>query len=360
MDQAHLFCQEGSSDKVYQTEIVSVADGFMVNFAYGRRGSTMQTGTKTVKPVPYARAKSIFDKLVESKLSKGYEYADKPITVFANAGGDHRAQSGYKPQLLNPVEEVDLDAYFADPAYMMQEKMDGERRLVKMSGGDVVGINRKGQVIPLNEAIAAELRALPDCVLDGEEVGDRLWAFDCIEFEGEDLREKPAEDRYSTTQELVGICGANIQMVKAFATEAGKRKEFARIKAALGEGVVFKRRQAPYRAGRPASLGDQVKFKFTATATVEVHSVGWDGKLSVGIAVRDLSGGPRRIGNVKVPTKYKMPAAGDLVEVRYLYCFPGGSLFQPVYLGPRPDKTTADTYDALKFKQPNDEDEEAF
>lgn len=46
----------------------------------------------------------------------------------------------------------------------------------------------------------------------------------------------------------------------------------------------------------------------------------------------------------------------NLVEIRYLYAYPGGSLYQPVYRGPRKDKETADYLDTLKFKQGSDEE----
>jgi hypothetical protein len=45
-----LYYREGSSDKVYQVSIEPQGEGFVVNFAYGRRGSTMNTRTK-VDPV---------------------------------------------------------------------------------------------------------------------------------------------------------------------------------------------------------------------------------------------------------------------------------------------------------------------
>ena len=202
MDRISLWYCEGASDKTYQAEIVPVSDGFQVNFAYGRRGSTMNTGTKTSKPVPYAQAKKIFDTLVNAKLAKGYEPIGAPIKVFTSFGGDKRAPSGYKPQLLNAIEEADLEMYFKDPAYMMQEKMDGERRMAKKLGGDIFGINRKGEVVALPEQIAAEMRKLPDCVLDGEQVGDVLFGFDCLEREGEDLRSRAAEVRYFAAQDL--------------------------------------------------------------------------------------------------------------------------------------------------------------
>src|ERR1039457_1479025 len=72
MDRISLWYCEGASDKIYQAEIVPVSEGFQVNFAYGRRGSTMNTGTKTSTPVPYAQAKKVFDTLVKAKLAKGH------------------------------------------------------------------------------------------------------------------------------------------------------------------------------------------------------------------------------------------------------------------------------------------------
>src|ERR1019366_9202004 len=67
-----LSYREGSSDKVYQASIEPQGELFLVNFAYGRRGSTMSTGTKTNSPVDYDAAKSIYDKLVREKMAKGY------------------------------------------------------------------------------------------------------------------------------------------------------------------------------------------------------------------------------------------------------------------------------------------------
>ena len=42
-----LYYREGSSDKVYQAAIEPDGNQFVVNYAHGRRGSTLTTGTKT-------------------------------------------------------------------------------------------------------------------------------------------------------------------------------------------------------------------------------------------------------------------------------------------------------------------------
>lgn len=72
-DRITLYYREGSSDKVYQCAIEPAGAGrFAVTFAYGRRGSTLNTGTKTSNPVDYDEAKRIYDKLVKEKTAKGY------------------------------------------------------------------------------------------------------------------------------------------------------------------------------------------------------------------------------------------------------------------------------------------------
>ena len=72
LDQVTLYYRQGSSDKVYQAAIAPAGDGFVVTFAYGRRGSTLTTGTKTLSPVTHNTARSIYDRLVREKKAKGY------------------------------------------------------------------------------------------------------------------------------------------------------------------------------------------------------------------------------------------------------------------------------------------------
>ena len=64
-----LYFREGPSDKVYQASIRPKGKGFMVHFAYGRRGSTFNTGSKTQTPVDYQIAKGIYDKLIKEKMA---------------------------------------------------------------------------------------------------------------------------------------------------------------------------------------------------------------------------------------------------------------------------------------------------
>ena len=74
IQQARLFLQQGTSDKVYEVDLCEVGTNeYVVNFRYGKRGAQLREGTKTVFPVPLAEAEKVFTKLVNEKTSKGYQ-----------------------------------------------------------------------------------------------------------------------------------------------------------------------------------------------------------------------------------------------------------------------------------------------
>lgn len=66
------------SDKVYHLQLRASGDGFIVYFEYGRRGQTLQSGTKTEQPVSLEAAEKIFNTLLNEKTQKGYQYAAEP------------------------------------------------------------------------------------------------------------------------------------------------------------------------------------------------------------------------------------------------------------------------------------------
>ena len=96
-----LYYREGSSDKEYHVRLEAKGDGFVVNTAFGRRGSTLSTGTKTSAPVSYDTALHLFERLVQEKQAKGYTAGanDTPYQPSANAS----QVSGLLPELLNAV-----------------------------------------------------------------------------------------------------------------------------------------------------------------------------------------------------------------------------------------------------------------
>lgn len=65
------------------------------------------------------------------------------------------------------------------------------------------------------------------------------------------------------------------------------------------------------------------------------------------------------VGNVTIAPNQPIPKAGAVVEVRYLYSYPGGSLFQPVCLGLRDNvDPAACTIDQLKYRAGSEDEED--
>lgn len=350
-----LYYREGSSDKVYQCAIEPAGDDcFSVTFAYGRRGATLNTGTKTNSPVSYDDAKRIFDKLVREKMAKGYTPgADGTPYV----GGDSGKQpSGLLPQLLNSIEEADVPRFIRDAAYCAQEKFDGRRLLIRKHGAAIEGINKKGLVVGLPEPVFQAIHKFPgDCVLDGESVGDVFHVFDLLELSGADLRGQTYHQRLTALMNLLAsVQQRTIRYTETAFTTAQKQRLLQQLKSANREGIVFKRLDAPYTPGRPNSGGPQLKHKFCASLSAVVAKLNAQRSVEIRLLGKD---GWVTAGNVTIPPNHEVPRVGWVVEVRYLYAFPeSGIVYQPVYLGPRTDVEPTECIVAqLKFKAANAE-----
>lgn len=96
-----LLFQEGTSDKVYEVDLCEVgANGYVVNFRYGRRGAALKEGSKTISAVPLAEAEKVAAALLAEKTKKGYRQVSAaavnavPIPVKAlKATGDADARA---------------------------------------------------------------------------------------------------------------------------------------------------------------------------------------------------------------------------------------------------------------------------
>ena len=342
-----LYYKDGSSDKVYSCEIQELNDKCMVNFAYGRRGSTMQTGTKTNKPVSREEAEKIYNKLIREKTAKGYtpgeDGAKYTNTEFA------KQISGVEVQTLNFIEEDEVQRLIFDDKYCAQEKFDGERMTLSKNNGTVTAGNKLGLLRGFPTCLEETLEYDTHIVLDGEIVGEIYHVFDLLEFEDRDLRDWSYESRLAALEgEELDESGLGIVTVETAYTSKDKKTLFDRLKKEGREGIVFKLLSAKYTPGRPASGGSQLKFKFYTTASCRVSGV--NQKRSVKLAVLD-SRKWIEIGNVTIPPNRDIPVDDQIVEVRYLYAYKGGSLFQPAYIGLRNDVELNEcTIDQLKYK----------
>jgi bifunctional non-homologous end joining protein LigD len=346
-----LYYREGSSDKVYQCRIEAAGERYVVNFAYGRQGSTLNTGTKTNVPVDHETAQRLFDKLIKEKKAKGYTEGE------AGTPYQHSDQqtSGILPQLLNSIDEERVLSLMNDDNWCMQEKQDGRRLLIQKRGSNITGINKKGNTIGLALPVFDVVKGFDaDVTIDGEAIGDNVYAFDLIELDGVDIRSWPYRERLAALMNLLfSVQQRVIKLVETAFTTTQKLDLMKRLREGKREGVVFKHIHAAYTPGRPNSGGNQLKHKFVATLSALVSKVNM--QRSIGISLLGKNGW-QVAGNVTIPANHNIPRVGEVVEVRYLYAFPESDvLFQPVYLGKRDDVEAVEcTVAQLKYK-PEDE-----
>jgi bifunctional non-homologous end joining protein LigD len=352
LQSASLHFREGNSDKVYHAAIEPKGEGYLVTFSYGRRGNTLTTGSKTTSPVSLAEATKIFDKLVASKIAKGYQYS------FASAGetkpyrqsGDEGRDSGIRCQLLNPVEPDEVNRLLASRRYCLQEKHDGRRLMVRKQGDTITGINRRGLVVAIPDPIREAVEHIPfDVLIDGEAVGDKLQAFDLLEVKGTCLRKRRYIDRFSSLIMVIPPGFDALRWVSTSVDPDDKIEICEELRATNREGVVFKDMDAPYSPGRPNSGGPQLKFKFVESASFVVTGI--NTKRSVTLGLYD---GDKLVpaGNVTIPPNHAIPQMGNVADVKYLYCFKESvSIYQPVYLGVRTDIPASEcVVEQLKYK----------
>jgi len=354
-----LYYKGNGSDKVYTAEVTGChADGYHVDIAYGRRGSTMQTGRKNVQPIGKDAATALCKKLIAEKMAKGYTegedgvaHAHTPqITYLSNLKDELKIL----PMLLNPIECTEAYAYLANTDWLMQQKHDGERRMVMKSRiGDVetiYGINRKGNMVDIPMTIHKAVNELDceSCLLDGEIIGDVLHVFDLLEWNGYDMRKEPCVARYYALEDRMELDGKHLRRCETATSENQKKKLFPLLRKHGAEGAVFKRKDSQYKAGRPNSGGDALKCKFWESATFLVKSV--NAKRSISVVLND---GTKwvDVGNCTIPPNHNVPSEGKIVEIRYLYAYAEGSIYQPVYLGERNDIDAEEcTLKQLKIK----------
>jgi bifunctional non-homologous end joining protein LigD len=363
---ASLHCTVGGRNAEYHAAIEEVEGGYLVAVQYGSIGASLQSSKKPAKPVTLEKALALMASVLKEKEGKGYVHVGvlAPMAqVGANGGQAGKERSDHLPQLLNTVDEQTAQLLLVDPDWCMQEKMDGKRITLEIRGTMVRGINKLGFYCGLpGEVVNAALSlGLESAMIDGELIGQTLHAFDLVELGGVDYKAKPYANRLVKLNQLINdeenhesAHSDALKMVFGILCQPrAKTLAFEQLKARGAEGVVFKRLSAPYTPGRPNSGGDQLKLKFTESVSAICLGVNGD-KRSVSIGLFDDSGESICVGNVTIPANHPVPQEAQVVEVRYLYFFKGGSLFQPVYLGARDDVLTSECLmsQIQRFKTP--------
>jgi bifunctional non-homologous end joining protein LigD len=338
-ERAELFFQQGSSDKVYHLQLEGAQEQWSVQAHWGRRGSALQSDVK-VSGTRYEEAKRVYDRILREKTGKGYQIAqattngNAAIAVGLPTAKEH---SGHIPELLTPIDEPEALRLVQDASWWFQQKFDGRRLAVQKSDGKYSGINKLGQVIPIDSRLAESLDRVQaqGFLADGEITDSRFYIWDLLSVNDSDLRIQPYEIRYvHLTQHFRGVSDV-LRVCETAMTTKAKRGFVQKMHSANAEGFVCKNRNAMYAGGR---AGQHFKCKFVVTASFIVgpkpEKKANDGHRSIAVYLLDDTR-QRFMGTVGVPDRYRLPTEGEIVEVQYLYCHPGsdGKLIQAKYFG---------------------------
>jgi bifunctional non-homologous end joining protein LigD len=303
---------------------------------------------------------------------------------------------------VEPMLAVLTDVRFSDPGWIFERKLDGERCLAERRGHEIDLRSRthehlNGTYPELAEALLGQRCA--DFLIDGEVVafegartsfgrlqqrigihdpararrsGVRVfyYVFDVLRLDGEDVREAPLRARKARLRTAIRF-GDPLRIV-AHRSAAGE--EAYREACRRGwEGVIAKRADAPYKAGRSRDwlkfkcvteqelviggytdpAGSRTQFGALLVGYYEQGALRYAGKVGSGYsreALRDLGGKLARLERADPPfARDGLPRRGVhwveprlVAQIAYTEVTRDGKLRHPRYVGLRPDKAAAD------------------
>jgi bifunctional non-homologous end joining protein LigD len=258
------------------------------------------------------------------------------------------------------IEESAVEALLSDDAWGLQDKYDGKKITVRVKNGQGQAFNKKGQPVAIPQQIMTDILTCgKDLEIDGELIGTKYIVYDLLSFD-RDFRSETYRTRHGRIPRVAYNCsfGPSITVAPLYVGTEAKRARYNEIQSLGGEGVILKRLDAPFTAGK--AHGTMFKYKFYATASCIVMA-GREGKRSIGLGLVGFGSDLNQVvsvGNCTIPNKVvdreliPTPPVGSVVEIRYLYAYPGGSLYQPTYIGPRCDVSVDECLmQQLKYKQ---------
>ncbi len=158
----------------------------------------------------YEEAKRVYDRILRQKTSKGYRIAqattngDTPISVGLPATKEH---SGHIPELLTPIEEPEALRLTDDASWWFQQKFDGRRLGIQRADGKYSGINKLGQIVPIDSRLTEPLDLVQATgfLADGEITDSHFFVWDLLSVNNTDLRIRPYEIRYVHLTQLFRV-----------------------------------------------------------------------------------------------------------------------------------------------------------
>jgi bifunctional non-homologous end joining protein LigD len=261
-----------------------------------------------------------------------------------------------KPMLARTIDVQAIDRYLTDDSWVAQQKLDGDRILMRIAGGTVAALNREGEprrnMVPRKVLdFFGQFAQLPgEWFFDGELLTTgELWLFDLPAAEGQVSADDAFSFRYGVLERLMAtpiMSDPSIRLLPVARGTEAKRKLFEDLRERGAEGLVLRRLDGRYRSGKRSDL--MLKAKFTATADVVVSAVRAEGRNNCSFRLLD-DGVFVAAGSCSLDGKPAVQV-GDVIEVRYLYASEDGLLYQPRMVRVRHDKSPIEcTVDQLQY-----------
>jgi bifunctional non-homologous end joining protein LigD len=312
---------------------------------------------------------------------------DEKNWLLLRKDGGRKEADELRPQLATLTDRLP-----AGPGWLYEPKWDGYRAIVTISGGEATLTSRNGNDLTgrfrdIARAVVHAVRT-PSAVLDGEVCGlDEngtarfeclqsgsgrlvLMVFDLLVLDDEPVHTRPLSERRRLLEEVLDPASETVRLSPAF-DDGPALLEAAKAQGL--EGVVAKRADAPYRAGRRTPEWQKLKLRleddfpivgFTRGAGKrtklgalvlgrrEDDGLHWAGNVGSGLADGDLDRLLATLGPLARPTSPlartpRMPRvrAADVTwvepllsaQVAYAEQTREGRLRAPVFLGLRDD-----------------------
>jgi ATP-dependent DNA ligase len=248
------------------------------------------------------------------------------------------------PMLANPAPKKFQPILDSDD-WAAEQKLDGVRLLVHVDNGNVIPVNRKGEVTTIPKSIK-DLFAQIDSgqwAFDGEFVDHEFWVFDLPFVQTNVATVVSPDSPFNLRRAILEAFfdqwggGQGIELVPSFTDLQDKKDLLTRITAHGGEGIMLKHVRAPYVSGKRTDK--MLKLKLWKSVEVIITDKRREGKDNAAMTLICPDRGPLEVGTVSTIGKGPIDI-GDVVEVKYLYAVDPArpKLYQPSIMRVRTDK----------------------
>lgn len=249
-------------------------------------------------------------------------------------------------QLATDNTGVALADELQDNDWWAEQKLDGQRYMVRWADDELTAYNRNGVELNVPDHLRSDFTedmfGKYEWIFDGELLEDgSYWIFDILYCGTQSVTDWPLLRRRNVLDKIFAEWPAtHCHLVRVAKTKEEKFELLWDLISSRAEGVILKNRTAKYVMGK--RVKSVMKSKFVRELDAIVMELDRDDKplavtigLYFGDEVLEVSG--LKVGGIDRNSD-AFPKVGDVVEVGYLYATDDNKLTQPTFKRVRTDK----------------------